>query len=169
MSALARVICDQNGTDRFQFSYAELDNLSALTLPHGGTLSWLYYGSGHLSAIRHEQTLLSEFERDRLHRETFRTQGKLFQLRDYDPLGRCTRQYSLPLKQADAEPLPYLREVNPWRAWVYGPQDELLMMEDHYRGMVDYLYDFESRLKKVMHQVSDYDDMLGYVRADNFL
>ncbi|WP_244161556.1 RHS repeat-associated core domain-containing protein [Photorhabdus luminescens] len=167
--ALGRVIREQNGDDVLQFSYDELDNLTALTLPQGGTLSWLYYGSGHLSAIRHEQTLLTEFERDRLHRETRRTQGKLFQLRDYDPLGRCIHQYSLPLKQADAEPLPYLSEGKPWRAWVYGPQDELQMMEDHYRGIVDYLYDSESRLKKVTRQGCAYEDMLWYDRADNLL
>ncbi|MGV7963483.1 RHS repeat-associated core domain-containing protein [Photorhabdus tasmaniensis] len=167
--ALGRVIREQNGDDSLQFSYDELDNLTALTLPQGGTLSWLYYGSGHLSAIRHEQKLLTEFERDQLHRETRRTQGNLFQLRDYDPLGRCIHQYSLPLKQADADPRPYLSEGKPWRAWVYGPQDELQMMADHYRGMIDYLYDAESRLKKVTHQGSAYEDMLWYDRADNLL
>ncbi|WP_262979755.1 DUF6531 domain-containing protein, partial [Photorhabdus temperata] len=167
--ALGRVIREQNGDDCLQFSYDELDNLTALTLPQGGTLSWLYYGSGHLSAIRHEQKLITEFERDDLHRETRRTQGGLFQLRDYDPLGRCTHQYSLPLKQADAEPLPYLSEGKPWRAWLYNPQDELQVMEDHYRGMIEYLYDSESRLKKVTHWGSAYDEMLWYDRADNLL
>ncbi|KOY60826.1 type IV secretion protein Rhs, partial [Photorhabdus heterorhabditis] len=167
--ALGRVTREQNGDDSLQFDYDELDNLTALTLPHSGTLSWLYYGSGHLSAIRHEQTLITEFERDRLHRETRRTQGKLFQLRDYDPLGRCTHQYSLPLKRTNTEPQPYLSEGKPWRAWLYNPQDELQVMEDHYRGMIEYLYDSESRLKKVTHWGSAYDDMLWYDRADNLL
>ncbi|MBD2782903.1 hypothetical protein ID859_20835, partial [Xenorhabdus sp. 38] len=45
------------------------------------SLRWLYYGSGHLSAIRHNQQMITEFERDNLHRETSRTQGKLFQFR----------------------------------------------------------------------------------------
>ncbi len=167
--ALGRIIREQNGDDCLQFSYDERDNLTALTLPQGGTLSWLYYGSGHLSAIRHEQTLITEFERDDLHRETRRTQGKLFQRRDYDPLGRCTRQYSLPLTQAEAEPLPYLSEGKPWRAWLYTLQDELQVMEDHYRGVIEYLYDAESRLKKVTHWGNAYEDMLWYDRADNLL
>ncbi|MGV8002723.1 RHS repeat-associated core domain-containing protein [Photorhabdus temperata subsp. temperata] len=42
-------------------------------------------------------------------------------------------------------------------------------MEDHYRGMIEYLYDSESRLKKVTHWGSAYDEMLWYDRADNLL
>ncbi|WP_387696268.1 hypothetical protein, partial [Photorhabdus sp. RM157S] len=46
---------------------------------------------------------------------------------------------------------------------------ELQVMEDHYRGTIEYLYDSESRLKKVTHWGSAYNDMLWYDRADNLL
>ncbi|MDX7989499.1 type IV secretion protein Rhs, partial [Xenorhabdus sp. 12] len=131
-----------------------------LTLPQGDTLRWLYYGSGHLSAIRHNQQMITEFERDNLHRETSRTQGKLFQFREYDPLGRRISQYSVRDKSAA------IGQGKPWRAWHYDQQDDLSLMEDHYRGWVEYLYDSESRLKKVT-SVDSFEEMLWYDRADN--
>ncbi|MBD2804275.1 hypothetical protein ID855_06115, partial [Xenorhabdus sp. ZM] len=56
----------------------------------------------------------------------------------------------------------------PWRAWHYDQQDDLSLMEDHYRGWVEYLYDSESRLKKVT-SVDSFEEMLWYDRADNLL
>ncbi|WP_323870516.1 RHS repeat-associated core domain-containing protein [Xenorhabdus szentirmaii] len=160
--ALGRVLREQSGEDILQFSYDEMDNLTELTLPQGDTLRWLYYGSGHLSAIRHNQQMITEFERDNLHRETSRTQGKLFQFREYDPLGRRISQYSVRDKSAA------IGQGKPWRAWHYDQQDDLSLMEDHYRGWVEYLYDSESRLKKVT-SVDSFEEMLWYDRADNLL
>ncbi|WP_426576275.1 RHS repeat-associated core domain-containing protein [Xenorhabdus stockiae] len=160
--ALGRVIREQNGEDVTRFCYDDMDNLTELTLPQGDTLRWLYYGSGHLSAIRHNQQMITEFERDNLHRETSRTQGKLFQFREYDPLGRRISQYSVRDKSAS------IGQGKPWRAWHYDRQDDLCLMEDHYRGWVEYLYDSESRLKKVT-SVDSFEEMLWYDRADNLL
>lgn len=70
------------------YQWDPLHHLAALTLPDGQTLSWLRYGAGHVSAIRHGDTLISEFSRDNLHREVSRTQGILTQYRDYDAMGR---------------------------------------------------------------------------------
>jgi RHS repeat-associated protein len=160
--ALGRIIREQNGDDVLQFSHDEMDNLTELTLPQGDSLHWLYYGSGHLSAVRHNQQIITEFERDSLHRETSRTQGKLFQFRAYDPLGRRTSQYS-----AKDKAVP-VGQGKPWRAWHYDQQDDLCLMEDHYRGWVEYLYDSESRLKKVT-SIDSFEEMLWYDRADNLL
>ncbi|CDH05423.1 Similar to Rhs-family protein [Xenorhabdus bovienii str. oregonense] len=160
--ALGRVIREQNGEDILKFSHDEMDNLTELILPQGDTLRWLYYGSGHLSAIRHNQQMITEFERDNLHRETSRIQGKLFQFREYDPLGRRISQYSVRDKSTP------IGQGKPWRAWHYDQQDDLCLMEDHYRGWVEYLYDSESRLKKVT-SVDSFEEMLWYDRADNLL
>ncbi|PHM53887.1 RHS repeat-associated core domain-containing protein [Xenorhabdus sp. KK7.4] len=160
--ALGRIIREHSGNEVLQFNYDEMDNLTELTLPQGDTLRWLYYGSGHLSAIRHNQQMITEFERDNLHRETSRTQGKLFQFREYDPLGRRISQYSVRDKSAS------IGQGKPWRAWHYDRQDDLCLMEDHYRGWVEYLYDSESRLKKVT-SVDSFEEMLWYDRADNLL
>ncbi|MGE9688825.1 hypothetical protein ACQPUC_00075, partial [Erwinia amylovora] len=49
-----------------------LCNLHALTLPQGDRLQWLHYGSGHAGALKFNRQAVSEFTRDRLHRETGR-------------------------------------------------------------------------------------------------
>ncbi|RJK69192.1 hypothetical protein CMV60_01155 [Serratia marcescens] len=59
-----------------QYQWDALANLQALTLPQGDRLQWLYYGSGHASAIKFNQQVVSEFTRDRLHRETGRSRGR---------------------------------------------------------------------------------------------
>ncbi|MBG3039725.1 RHS domain-containing protein, partial [Proteus mirabilis] len=57
---------------------------------------YLYYGSGHLQQTNwrdNEQlTVLAEYQRDRLHRETLRTSGALDNETGYDCRGRITHQ-----------------------------------------------------------------------------
>ncbi|MEQ9765805.1 hypothetical protein, partial [Pectobacterium versatile] len=69
-------------------------NVSTLSLPDGDALHWLRYGSGHVSAVKFNHQVISEFTRDRLHREITRTQGQREQRREYDRLGRLTSQRS---------------------------------------------------------------------------
>ena len=52
----------------------------------------LYYGSGHLHKISLDDEVITDIERDKLHREIFRTQGKLASRYELDPLGRLKRQ-----------------------------------------------------------------------------
>ncbi len=63
---------------------------------NGQALSYLYYGSGHLQQMnwreRGKQTVLAEYSRDRLHRETSRLSGGLDQRTEYDSSGRITAQ-----------------------------------------------------------------------------
>ena len=66
----------------------ELGNLLQTRLPDGRWLNHLYYGSGHLHQLNLDGQLISDFERDRLHREVLRTQGQLTKHSDYDPSGR---------------------------------------------------------------------------------
>ncbi|MDB6369630.1 PAAR domain-containing protein [Photorhabdus bodei] len=166
--ALGRITREQNGENILQFGYDELDNLTELTLPQGETLHWLYYGSGHLSAVRYNQQLITEFERDALHRETCRTQGALFQYRRYDPLSRCISQYSVPQANVQTDIKPEIWQGKPWRAWHYDTQDELFLREDHYLGRVNYSYDLEGRLKSV-DSTDSYQEMFWYDGADNLL
>lgn len=144
--ALGRITREQTGDDIVEFAYDELNNLSCLTLPQGDSLNWLYYGSGHATAINHlvdgTPHLITEFERDDLHREISRTQGVLTQYRQYDKLGRTISTFS-----SRNKPHP-LNGIASSRKWFYDEQDNLGAMEDHYRDWVEYLYDSEQRLKK---------------------
>ena len=59
------------------YEYDPLSNLTTLTLPDGRKVNHLYYGSGHLHQLNLDGQVISDMERDDLHREVFRTQGKL--------------------------------------------------------------------------------------------
>ena len=71
-----------------QHHYDELGNLIQTQLPDGRWLNRLYYGSGHLHQINLDGQVISDFERDRLHREVLRTQGQLSTRSEYDRSGR---------------------------------------------------------------------------------
>ncbi len=74
--AAGRLLGEQGVNGELQYQWDALANLQALTLPQGDRLQWLYYGSGHASAIKFNQQVVSEFTRDRLHRETGRSQAR---------------------------------------------------------------------------------------------
>jgi len=74
-NAAGRVLSESGVNGTVGFEWDALNNLTALTLPGEQRLSWLHYGSGHVSAVRFGQQLVSAFTRDRLHRETARRQG----------------------------------------------------------------------------------------------
>ncbi|EMA5682104.1 RHS repeat protein [Salmonella enterica] len=88
---------------RVGYQYDEHDNRTVTELPDGRKLRSHYYGSGHLLQIALDSQILSEFNRDALHREVKRTQGALFSLRRYDRLGRMAE-------------ISVLRENSPLRA-----------------------------------------------------
>jgi RHS repeat-associated protein len=70
------------------YQYDALGNRIATQLPDGRTVNHLYYGSGHLHQINLGGAVLADIERDDLHREVLRTQGRLASRFAYDPVGR---------------------------------------------------------------------------------
>ncbi|ELY3469268.1 PAAR/RHS domain-containing protein [Cronobacter universalis] len=140
-----------NGTVGYEWD--ALNNLTCLTLPGKQQLSWLHYGSGHISAIRFGQQLVTEFTRDHLHREVRRTQGSREQVRHYDSLGRRIRQYSL-LRTDVTLPEKDILE----RQFRYNVRGELAGISDTLRGEVNYGYDAEGRLLK------HYEARQGHIR-----
>ncbi len=89
---LGRLLAETTGNGRVSYCYDELGNRTAVTLPDGRTLKTLYYGSGHALHISLDDTTLTEFTRDSLHRETSRTLGRLSAQRQYDRLGRLSKR-----------------------------------------------------------------------------
>ena len=53
-------------------------------------MQWLYYGSGHLHQLLVDGHVVSDMERDALHREISRSQGQLTSRYQFDPMGRLT-------------------------------------------------------------------------------
>ena len=79
-------------TETVRYHYDFNGNRTATVLPDGRQINYLYYGSGHLHQISLDDEVVTDIERDRLHREIFRTQGKLASRYELDPLGRLKRQ-----------------------------------------------------------------------------
>lgn len=93
-----RPVAEHNHGGCYRRQYDVLGNVTAVDYPDGRVLRHLYYGSGHLLETRLDSEdgseVITEYARDRLHREVRRTQGRLSQYREYDICGRLTRQSS---------------------------------------------------------------------------
>nr|WP_254321972.1 RHS repeat-associated core domain-containing protein [Neisseria subflava] len=79
-------------TETVRYHYDFNGNRTATVLPDGKQINYLYYGSGHLHQISLDDEVITDIERDKLHREIYRTQGKLASRYELDPLGRLKRQ-----------------------------------------------------------------------------
>ena len=79
-------------TETVRYHYDFNGNRTAIVLPDGRQINYLYYGSGHLHQISLDDEVITDIERDKLHREIYRTQGKLASRYELDPLGRLKRQ-----------------------------------------------------------------------------
>ena len=79
-------------TETVRYHYDFNGNRTATVLPNGRQINCLYYGSGHLHQISLDDEVITDIERDKLHREIYRTQGKLASRYELDPLGRLKKQ-----------------------------------------------------------------------------
>ncbi|KII27177.1 hypothetical protein NL64_29050, partial [Pseudomonas fluorescens] len=91
---LGRLIQETTAQGALSYDYDPLSNLTTLTLPTGQHLNHLYYGSGHLHQLNLDGQLISDIERDDLHREVLRTQGELTSCFGYDAMGRKSWQFA---------------------------------------------------------------------------
>jgi RHS repeat-associated protein len=138
------------------YEYDPLSNLTTLTLPDGRKANHLYYGSGHLHQLNLDGQVISDMERDDLHREVYRTQGKLTSCFGYDAMGRKAWQFASKL------PADKLSQVhnsgidtsllvehayNPvHRRYQYDPAGELVRTLDKLRGEIKYEYEANGQL-----------------------
>ena len=74
---VGRLVAEHGANGDVEYELDELDNVTSLALPNDQTLQMLRYGSGHVHQIRCGDQVVSDFERDDLHREITRTQGRL--------------------------------------------------------------------------------------------
>jgi RHS repeat-associated protein len=139
------------------YEYDPLSNLTTLTLPDGRKVNHLYYGSGHLHQLNLDGRVISDMERDDLHREVYRTQGKLTSCFGYDAMGRKAWQYASMLP---ADKLSQVHNTgintsllvehayNPiHRRYQYDPAGELVRTLDKLRGEIKYEYEANGQLR----------------------
>ena len=163
----AETTATKNGEHTVSHSYDSLGNRIQTELPSGKKLNWLYYGSGHLHQINVDGELISDYERDALHREINRTQGNLLSTQSYDPLGRILQQQTLrqnQIQQHDKDSIaPALngqrqgqqrqginnKTNNPiqiQRDYQYDQSGELTQLKDLRNGTTSYKYDKLGRI-----------------------
>jgi RHS repeat-associated protein len=131
-----RLIAEKGADGRVRYELDELDNLATLHLPHEQRIDYLSYGSGHVHQVRCGEHLIADIERDDLHREVMRTQGKLTLGLNYDALGRRTWQSAA----TDAAAIgPGQGKL--WRTYRYSAQGELAEQADNTRGALQFEYD----------------------------
>lgn len=103
---LGQLILEQTAAGSLAHHYDELGNLVQTQLPDGRWLNRLRYGSGHLHQINLDGVVISDFERDRLHREVLQTQGHISTRSEYDRSGRLRARQRRLRGQAGLQPAP---------------------------------------------------------------
>ncbi len=134
----AQTLGANSPTRQLKHAYDELGNRTLSQLPDGRSLHWLFYGSGHLHQINLQDKdgkhhLISDIERDALHREVGRSQGHIASQFEHDPMGRLTRhKASLQGKASQA-----IVE----RSYTYDAAGQLIGRTDKQRGAQAFKYD----------------------------
>lgn len=138
------VLTESSATGHIEHRYDELGNRIATELPDGRMINWLYYGSGHLHQINLDGMVVTDIERDDLHREVLRTQGRLTSRFGYDVLGRRALHDAFggtAVHGADAFTLS--------KAWQYDPSGELVRKMHSMHGATHYRYDPTGRIESM--------------------
>ncbi|MCL2724710.1 MAG: DUF6531 domain-containing protein [Polyangiaceae bacterium] len=151
-----------------EHQHDELDNTIATTLPGGQKLSYLYYGLGYLHQINLDGQIISNIDRDALHRETRRTQGSLDTQWQRDPMGR-TLQHQTARTGTQGEVL--------LKSWRYDGLGHLAQRHDRLLGAQHYAHDPTGRILHSRNVAStlptqarrDLEEHFQWDNADNAL
>ena len=144
------------------YQYDANGNRLQTTLPDGQQISTLYYGSGHLHHIALDGQTIADIERDRLHRETQRTQGTLVSRFDYDPMGRLQRQSAE--RQGTPHPSPLVE-----RRYRYDKAGNLIGSADLRSGTTHYTYDQLGRILEAANAGRNTKEKFAFDPAGNIL
>ncbi len=153
---LGRLVKQTTPQGVLAYEYDPLSNLTTLTLPTGQHLNHLYYGSGHLHQLNLDGLLISDMERDDLHREVYRSQGKLTSCFGYDAMAPKSWQFAstIPAEKLSQIQNPGINTsllvdhaYNPiHRRYEYDPAGELTRTLDKLRGEIKYEYEPNGQL-----------------------
>lgn len=144
-------------TSVLRHAYDDVGNRIETTLPNGAKLGSLHYGSGHVHQIRLNEVCVTDIERDALHREILRTQGRVSTARRYDVVGRLQTQVTgLQLPSGDMAPLAGASAPLIERQYEYDQSGRLSALMDRGRRSV-YAYDAADRLTRFDDQRFAFD------------
>ena len=149
-------------TETVRYHYDFNGNRTATVLPDGRQINYLYYGSGHLHQISLDDEVITDIERDKLHREIFRTQGKLASRYELDPLGRLKRQIATlnDLTEGGKGKNKVAAGYNQTavkRSYGYGRTGNLTHSTDQRTGTTHFEYDKLGRITKAGSELFAFD------------
>ena len=152
------------------YRYDPLGNRIRTILPDGRHIDYLYYGSGHLHQISLDGEVITDIERDKLHREIQRTQGSISSLYDYDPMGRLKSQRTI---QNGTQTLH--GKQNPLaggavnRRYAYDKAGNLIQSADQRSGVLNYVYDKIGRIQEARNSQTGRSETFAFDPAHNIL
>ena len=146
-------------TESIRYHYDFNGNRTATVLPDGRQINYLYYGSGHLHQISLDDEVISDIERDRLHREIYRTQGKLASRYELDPLGRLKRQIAAlnELTQTETAKNAVTSVYAVKRSYGYDRTGNLTHSTDQRTGTTRFDYDKLGRITQAGNELFAFD------------
>ncbi|WP_244105238.1 RHS repeat-associated core domain-containing protein [Burkholderia ambifaria] len=139
--ARGEVLEEYTPTGWLAHTYDELGNRVSTTISGERTIDWLHYGSGHVHQIRFDGAAVADIERDDLHREVLRTQGKLTSHFGYDAVGRRAR-HAAQRGRAGGELLA--------KQWQYDAAGDVIQKRDQRYGATSYRYDPTGRIEQAV-------------------
>ena len=156
-------------TETVRYHYDFNGNRTATVLPDGRQINYLYYGSGHLHQISLDDEVISDIERDRLHREIYRTQGKLASRYELDPLGRLKKQIAAlnELTQTETAKNAVTSAYAVKRSYGYDRTGNLTHSTDQRTGTTRFEYDKLGRITKADSEVFAFDPAHNILSDNN--
>ena len=146
-------------TETVRYHYDFNGNRTATVLPDGRQINYLYYGSGHLHQISLDDEVISDIERDKLHREIYRTQGKLASRYELDPLGRLKKQIAAlnELTQTETAKNAVTSAYAVKRSYGYDRTGNLTHSTDQRTGTTRFEYDKLGRITQAGNELFAFD------------
>ncbi|AZF40087.1 Rhs-family protein [Pseudomonas sp. R4-39-08] len=164
--ALGQLLEEHSSTGRLRHHYDELGNLIQTHLPDGRCVNRLYYGSGHLHQINIDGQVVSDFERDRLHREVLRTQGQINTRSEYDRGGRLRSRQRRNSGQLTLQPAAMQRTFE------YDPADNLIgKLDSQPTAQNQHLFHYDATSRIIASQQAPHGqtETFAYDAAANLL
>ena len=146
-------------TETVRYHYDFNGNRTATVLPDGRQINYLYYGSGHLHQISLDDEVISDIERDKLHHEIYRTQGKLASRYELYPLGRLKRQIAAlnELTQTETAKNAVTSVYAVKRSYGYDRTGNLTHSTDQRTGTTRFEYDKLDRITQAGNELFAFD------------
>ena len=158
-------------TETVRYHYDFNGNRTATVLPDGRQINYLYYGSGHLHQISLDDEVITDIERDKLHREIYRTQGKLASRYELDPLGRLKRQIATlndltETGKGKTKVAAGYAQTAVKRSYGYDRTGNLTHSTDQRTGTTQFEYDKLSRITQAGNELFAFDPAHNILSAD---